>query len=155
MRLLRAYRLLNRQERRELLAALWRLAVIRISLLFGIERTRKRFSGRKNKSLRPLAKTEQPAWEARAKALRRATSALPGAACLARSLALRWWMRSEGIQADCQIGVKRSAGQIESHAWVECSGQPIAEEQDVTALYKPVRFTDHTANLADKQGSEC
>lgn len=136
--MLKAYLQLAQAQRHDLHAALWRLIVIRISLLTGIEQTRKRFGGLPDCQLKPMTPAEHPVWEARATAMRRAASRLPDTACLARSLALRWWMRANGIDAECRIGVRKRTGNIESHAWVETDGKAFAESQDVVRLFKVI-----------------
>ncbi|MEE4638081.1 MAG: lasso peptide biosynthesis protein, partial [Wenzhouxiangella sp.] len=105
--LLPRYRALPVEERRELLPAAWRLLLIRFSLLGSIEGTRQRFSGRKRCERTLTDPEERLVWERRATALRRVGSRLPGVHCLARSLALRWWMRSQGIAAVMIMGARR------------------------------------------------
>ncbi len=123
-------------ERRALWSATWRLILIRLSLLGSIQNTRARFGGQAD-CVRSIADPEEwSRWQMRALALRRAGSRLPGVHCLARSLALRWWMRSEGIDADCLIGVRQRAGNIESHAWVEVHHQPVGDRAEDLREYQ-------------------
>jgi len=56
---------------------------------------------------------------------------LPDTACLSRALALRWWMRASGIDARMKIGVRKTSGQLESHAWTEVDGHAFGEAKTV------------------------
>lgn len=134
--MLQRYRSLPHAERRALWSATWRLAVIRLSLSTGIRKTRGRFVGQVDCKGGPLNTKELELWQMRARALRRAGSRLRDVHCLARSLALRWWMRSEGIDADCLIGVRQRAGNIESHAWVEVHHQPVGDRAEDLREYQ-------------------
>ena len=137
--MLARYRALPVTERRALWSATWRLILIRLSLLGSIQNTRARFGGRAA-SLRSIADPEEwSRWQMRALALRRAGSRLPGVHCLARSLALRWWMRSSGIDAECLIGVRNQDGRIDSHAWVEVGGRPVDETPEIVARYQVLK----------------
>src|SRR5688500_12244795 len=44
--------------------------------------------------------------------------------CLPRALALHTLLRRNGIQTDLRIGVRREAGSLQAHAWVEHAGAP-------------------------------
>lgn len=137
--ILTRYRALPVRERRQLWPAAWRLIVIRLSLLGSIQGTRQRFSGRPDCRRTLTDPKEARIWEMRATALRRVGDRIPGVHCLARSLALRWWMRSHGIDADSIIGVRSHNGQVESHAWVEVAGQAFNETTDVARLYRVLK----------------
>ena len=134
---------------RELLdhtSALWRLTIIRVSLFKGIARTRQRFGGTSDspnsgKRSANRAQTSTPpltAWRRRALALRRVSRFIPGAHCLARALALRWWMRQSRLKAVVVIGVRRTADGIASHAWVELEGQPVDESEAVIRKFQVI-----------------
>ncbi len=45
--------------------------------------------------------------------------------CLRQSLALQWLLARRGIPAELRIGVRKQAGALEAHAWVECAGQAV------------------------------
>jgi hypothetical protein len=47
--------------------------------------------------------------------------------CLQRSLVLEFLLGEHGHPAELRIGVRRLTGSLEAHAWVEISGQPLAE----------------------------
>jgi hypothetical protein len=49
------------------------------------------------------------------------------ASCLPMSLTLQRLLRERGIDADLRLGVRKAAGGLEAHAWVERDGEPIAE----------------------------
>lgn len=57
--------------------------------------------------------------------------------CLARSLALWWWLRRKGIKTDLRIGTRKRAGQIEGHAWVEYQSVVVNDSPDVSTQYVP------------------
>jgi hypothetical protein len=75
-------------------------------------------------------------WKRRALALKRVAPRIPRTHCLARALALRWWMRSAGLDARMKIGIRKGPDGLESHAWVELDGMPIDETQENVASYK-------------------
>lgn len=45
------------------------------------------------------------------------------ATCLRRTLALWWLLRRRGVSTDLRIGVKKDAGDLQAHAWVEHQGE--------------------------------
>ncbi len=49
----------------------------------------------------------------------------PGGGCLPRSLALYSAFRRLGLPAVFCAGIRRTAGSLDSHAWVELNGAPI------------------------------
>lgn len=48
--------------------------------------------------------------------------------CLPRSLALCRLLRERGHPAEVKIGVRREAGQLQAHAWVELHGEVLGEK---------------------------
>ena len=58
--------------------------------------------------------------------------------CLPRSLALRALLRRHGIEADLLIGVRREAGSLRAHAWIEDAGRPVGEPEDIQRLFLPL-----------------
>jgi hypothetical protein len=56
---------------------------------------------------------------------------LSPATCLRRSLALRWMLIRRGIRAQLRLGVLKSAGDLQAHAWVEIDGQPLGEAETI------------------------
>jgi hypothetical protein len=55
--------------------------------------------------------------------------------CLSRSFALCWLLRRERIAGELRIGVRRDAGTLLAHAWVEVAGEPINDRPDVREWY--------------------
>lgn len=58
--------------------------------------------------------------------------------CLPRSLALQALLRRHGIESDLRIGVRREAGELRAHAWVEHDGGPVGEPADVELRFQPL-----------------
>lgn len=58
--------------------------------------------------------------------------------CLPRSLALQALLRRHGISADLRIGVRREAGELRAHAWIEQAGRPVGEPADVELRFQPL-----------------
>ncbi len=61
--------------------------------------------------------------------------------CLPRSLALKALLRRQGDEADLRIGVRRDAGRLLAHAWIEQAGAPIGEPADVDRRFQPLHAT--------------
>jgi hypothetical protein len=59
------------------------------------------------------------------------------ATCLPRSLVLWWLLRRRGIDADLRIGVRKEAGQLQGHAWVEYRGAVLNDGAVVSGRYAP------------------
>ena len=51
--------------------------------------------------------------------------------CLPTSLVLVHLLRRQGLAADLRVGVRKVAGALEAHAWVEHHGQPLNDGMDV------------------------
>jgi len=124
---IRRYLQLPRAERRDLYSAAWRLLVVRLLLLFGIRRSAGWLDGFKAHA---VAVADWPLWRRRATALKRLGARLPGIECLARAIALRWWMRSAGLDARMRIGVRPGEDGVASHAWVELDGVPVDDQPE-------------------------
>lgn len=60
-----------------------------------------------------------------------ARNGLYRASCLPQSLTLWWLLRRRGIESQLRIGVRKVAGELEAHAWVECQGQVLNDGADV------------------------
>jgi hypothetical protein len=69
-------------------------------------------------------------WCRRAVALRRIGARLPGCRCLARSMALSWWMGSAGVAHRLRIGVAGTAATLRSHSWIEVAGVVVDDEAE-------------------------
>jgi hypothetical protein len=57
--------------------------------------------------------------------------------CLEQSLALWWLLRRRGIESHLRIGVRKTARQLEGHAWVEVAGAALNEPLDSQQAYVP------------------
>ncbi|HEY9851465.1 MAG TPA: lasso peptide biosynthesis B2 protein [Leptolyngbyaceae cyanobacterium] len=51
--------------------------------------------------------------------------------CLQRSLVLWWLLRTQGMESDLRIGVRKRAGRFEAHAWVEYAGKVLNDRNDI------------------------
>jgi hypothetical protein len=56
---------------------------------------------------------------------------------LERSLLLWWLLRRRGVAAVVRIGVRKDAGLLQAHAWIEVDGQVVADRIDVGAHFTP------------------
>lgn len=45
--------------------------------------------------------------------------------CLPQSIVLQQILRREGVETDLRIGVRKSGGALDGHAWVEYQGRPV------------------------------
>lgn len=50
-----------------------------------------------------------------------------GASCLPQSLVVRRLLRAQGIETTIRIGVRKSSGLLDAHAWVEHAGRPVTD----------------------------
>src|SRR5688572_18541268 len=62
-------------------------------------------------------------------AMDRAGRYVPGATCLAKSVALCWFLRRRGLNVVVRIGARREAD-FSAHAWIERDGQPLTAAHD-------------------------
>jgi hypothetical protein len=53
------------------------------------------------------------------------------ATCLPRSLTLWWLLRRRGIDSYLCIGVRKEAGRLQAHAWVELGNLVLNDDSDV------------------------
>ena len=51
--------------------------------------------------------------------------------CLQQSLAIWWLLHRQGLASDLRFGVRKEAGRIEVHAWVEYLGRVLNDGDDV------------------------
>src|SRR5262245_60447708 len=47
--------------------------------------------------------------------------------CLARSLALWWFLKRRGIKTSLRFGICKDEGRFLSHAWIEYQGRPLID----------------------------
>lgn len=130
----RRFARMPRAERRLVWPALWRLLVVRACLaLLGFRRSM-RLLGRCTSP--PVT---NPDWLPALRALVRAGSRLPGTRCLARAMALRWWMRRAGLPAELVIGVRAGGDNSpDVHAWVNFDGRDWDWPLDRPGQYRPI-----------------
>ena len=57
--------------------------------------------------------------------------------CLKKSLVLFWMLRRRGFPAELRIGVRKPAGTLEAHAWIEHEGRVLFDE-DTARQYLPM-----------------
>jgi len=59
---------------------------------------------------------------------------IPGARCLARSLALHALLRRSALHTELRIGIaKHPDGSVAAHAWITCDGLPVLPDEDLSA----------------------
>lgn len=58
--------------------------------------------------------------------------------CLARTLALWWQLRRQGVEAKLHIGLRQSSGQLEAHAWLVNDGRVLNERPAVLRRFRAV-----------------
>lgn len=68
------------------------------------------------------------------------------ASCLPRSLTLWSLLQRQGIESALRIGVRKAAGCLEAHAWVEHRGLPLNDSYDVCERFSAF---DKTALLKE------
>lgn len=59
------------------------------------------------------------------------------ATCLPKSLTLWWLLRLQGISSDLHIGMQKENDEFKGHAWVECNGIVLNDQEDVSLRYVP------------------
>ena len=57
--------------------------------------------------------------------------------CLSQSLTLLWLLRSQGLTGELRIGVRKEAGRLLAHAWVEHRGKPLNAGPQVYLIFPP------------------
>lgn len=137
---------MSRREWLELWPAFWRLVRVRLALArHSVKHCEQHFDGGLDDQAASQAEDTDPqvlhTWRRRALAFKRVNRLVPGAHCLARSLALRWWMRSQGLPARLVIGIRKdpASDAILSHAWTELWKLAIDEQEHVVALHQPIK----------------
>lgn len=58
-----------------------------------------------------------------------------GYSCLRESLVLWHLLRRSGIRSQLRIGVRKDGGNLDAHAWVECQGLVLNDNDDVHVRY--------------------
>lgn len=72
------------------------------------------------------------------------------ARCLSRSLALQWLLRRRGMETDLRVGVRKVAGRLEAHAWLERDDVPLVDLADVRERYAAFERITSPASTAWK-----
>ena len=67
-----------------------------------------------------------------------ADAALPGHACLPRSLALYEEARRRGLAVKLVVGVRMDGADVASHAWLTLDGTPFLEVPETPNRYQPI-----------------
>jgi len=75
---------------------------------------------------------------ARVLALRRVGARLPGCRCLARSMALSWWLNRNGQAHSLHIGIHGTAIDLRAHSWVAIAGQPVDDSPESIARFRKI-----------------
>lgn len=67
-----------------------------------------------------------------------------GGSCLVRSLCLWTLLLRRGLTTELRVGLRKTDGQIEGHAWIEYRGLPLNEDEKTLRTYsvyeRPVSF---------------
>ena len=50
--------------------------------------------------------------------------------CLVKSLTLWWMLGRQGITSQLRVGIRKEAGNLEAHAWVERDGIALNEREE-------------------------
>lgn len=58
-----------------------------------------------------------------------------GGACLPAALTLQRILRSSGVESDVRLGVRRRAGRLEAHAWLERDGQVLLDTSEARGSF--------------------
>jgi hypothetical protein len=69
------------------------------------------------------------------------------ASCLPMSLTLQRLLREAGIPSELRLGVRKVAGRLEAHAWLEHNGEPLTETAEVNE-----RFAAFDAAISPRTG---
>jgi hypothetical protein len=64
--------------------------------------------------------------------------------CLRRALVLQRMLAQRGIATKLEIGVRKEAGALAAHAWLEYDGQPIGQPEAIAARYAPLATVRET-----------
>lgn len=65
--------------------------------------------------------------------------------CLRQSLAVQWILRRRGLQPELKLGVDRSRGQPDMHAWVELEGVPLGQPRLRHAAFQAAKSANTTS----------
>ncbi|MGH9743790.1 MAG: lasso peptide biosynthesis B2 protein [Candidatus Acidiferrum sp.] len=57
------------------------------------------------------------------------------ATCLEESLTLWWLLGRQGVGSELRVGVRKNGEKFEAHAWVECAGMALNEQEAAHTHY--------------------
>jgi len=69
--------------------------------------------------------------------------------CLEVSLVLWWLLARQGVASDLRVGIRKDGETLEAHAWVECGGVSLNEQETRHHYY--AAFDAALASLPPKQ----
>ena len=75
-----------------------------------------------------------------------------GSTCLTRSLVLWWLLRRRGIAGELCIGVAKEAAQFQAHAWVECQGMVLNDDDQVRQRFAVLDLGPDLEILSEPSG---
>jgi hypothetical protein len=118
------------------------LPLISLSLLlrgFGATRAAlQRFLPAKNQVASQLPHRDDAKISRTARMVRSAAHfSLKRVTCLEKSLALWWLLGRQGIVSTVRIGTRKKDENFEAHAWVECGGVAVGEQEEPHQRYAP------------------
>lgn len=140
MRTWRAFRRLDRGDRRLAIETAAALAATRIGLrLTGLRRWKAALVGMTPRT--DSSRSEQPEI-ALARRIARIQEAVLRhltwhASCLERSLVLWWQLERRGIAAEIRIGARKEGGRFEAHAWVELGSVVLNDSGEAHLHFAP------------------
>lgn len=123
----------------------------RLEALLLLRRIRRELTRRPFKELQAefvertaVARKPEPAGE-RALAIGRAVESaarfVPGARCVAQSLAAQTMLSRRGVPSTIQFGFRRAeSGSVEGHAWLEAEGRVVAGDGDLQGFTRTAVF---------------
>ena len=132
-------RALTTEERRVLLASLFLLPAVTLTLrLKGYRWTRAFLHKRIPEHDALITNSQNPLPRAQSVARMVTIAARHGpyhANCLKQSLVTWWLLQRRGIAAELNIGVNKQSGEFSAHAWVEYSGNTLIKADDTSDQY--------------------
>ncbi|HEX9637024.1 MAG TPA: lasso peptide biosynthesis B2 protein [Acidobacteriota bacterium] len=144
MRRWRAFMGLSGLERRWLVQALFLLPLTAWAIRWvGLRRLQSLLEGVTPSRFFPGAGLDRPTdWTRRAARMVEIAAARGPycATCLHRSVVLWCLLRRHGVDSELRIGIRKQAGGLDAHAWVEHAGVALNERPPVAERYRPFRL---------------
>jgi hypothetical protein len=118
----------------------WQRMLAKLTPVRGIRNPNSSSAG--DQSQRSLPLQDSPATRQRVRAIARsitiaAEHGIYHPNCLQRSLVLWWLLGRNRIASEIRFGARKEDGELKAHAWVECLGFALNEDQDVCRHYSP------------------